>query len=402
MARTRPARRLARLRLEHLEDRSVPSTFTVNTTLDDVTPANGKFSLREAITKANTTAGADVIVVPVGVFKITIAGASEDANATGDFDITDAVTIQGVAAGLTVINGQQLDRVFDVLGSGPSSIKVVLQGLTVRNGLVTGPGGGIQVGNADLVVRDCVVTGNRASESGGGIANVPGTANVTLVRTTVGRNVAGAGGGGVSATGISVLTVKSSTVRRNLAGNNGGGIFADTATLTNSTVSGNTARTDGGGLWAQTATLFNCTIAENIAQTGGGLFHNPGGTFSVKNTIVALNLVGFSGADPDVSGAFTSGGHNLIGNGTGGTGFTDGVNGDMVGTSANPIDPKLGALKNNGGRTKTHALLAGSPAIDHGDNAGVPGTDQRGIGFPRAKDGNGDGVAIVDIGAFER
>ena len=52
---------------------------------------------------------------------------------------------------------------FDVLGSGPSSIKVVFAGLTIRNGNVTGDGGGIQVGNADLVVRDSVVSGNRAS-----------------------------------------------------------------------------------------------------------------------------------------------------------------------------------------------------------------------------------------------
>ena len=71
----------------------------MNTTLDDVTPANGKFSLREAITKANANPGADVIVLPAGVFKITQTGAGEDANATGDFDITDAVTIQGAGAG---------------------------------------------------------------------------------------------------------------------------------------------------------------------------------------------------------------------------------------------------------------------------------------------------------------
>ena len=67
MTRNRFGPRLRRLRLEHLEDRSVPSTFTVNTTLDDVTPANGKFSLREAITKSDVTAGTDVIVVPAGV-----------------------------------------------------------------------------------------------------------------------------------------------------------------------------------------------------------------------------------------------------------------------------------------------------------------------------------------------
>ena len=162
-------------------------------------PADGKLSLREAITVANTTAGADMIVLPAGVFKITLAGAGENGNATGDFDITGTVTIRGAGAGLTIIDGQQLDRVFDVAGTAPSSIKVVLQRLTVRNGNVTGHGGGIRVGNADLVVRDCVVTGNRASAAGGGISNgaAPGTGNVTLVRTTVARNVAGTNGGGI-------------------------------------------------------------------------------------------------------------------------------------------------------------------------------------------------------------
>ena len=144
-------------------------------------------------------------------------------------------------------------------------------------------------------------------------------------------------------------------------------------------------------------------MVENIANTGGGLFHVAGATFSVRNTLVALNLVAIGGNGPDAFGAsFTSQGHNLIGDGTGSNGFTNGVNGDIVGTSANPIDPKLGPLQNNGGPTKTHALLAGSPAIDHGDNANLPPADQRGIGFARKKDGNGDGIVVVDIGAFEK
>jgi hypothetical protein len=185
----------------------------------------------------------------------------------------------------------------------------------------------------------------------------------------------------------------------------GGGVSAGTATLTNSTVSGNSAAF-GGGISANDATLLNCTVVENIAQTGGGLFHQfdpiiPR-VFSVKNTIVALNLIKVGGSGSDINGAFASQGHNLIGDGIGGTGFANGINGDIVGTSFNPIDPKLGPLANNGGKTKTHALLAGSRAIDAGDNAGVPATDQRGAGFPRKKDGNFNGVAVVDIGAFER
>jgi len=523
MTRTWIAQRpSARLRLECLEDRTVPSTFTVNTTLDVVDAADGQLSLREAITKANTHAGADVVVLPAGVFKIALAGAGEDVNATGDFDITDALTIQGAGAGVSIVDGQQLDRVFEVLGSAPSSIKGVFQGITIRNGKVTGDGGGIAVGNADLVVRDCAVTANQAALTGGGISNVIalGTGNVTLVRTTLARNVAGTEGGGAAVGGAgTVLTVKQSTVRRNVAttggggintreanviqstfirnvaGQGGGGLFAtkatvtqstlsgntsgfngggisagvatltgctisgnyatsggagvrtnvgtltnctisgnstpgdgggviavfsvtlsrclvndnsatnaggvdslDAATLTNCTISGNSATGNGGGVVANSGTLLNCTVVENSAHTGGGLFHNPGGTFSVRNSIVALNLIDFGGSNPDVSGTFTSQGHNLIGDGTGGTGF--GINFDIVGTAANPIDPKLGPLANNGGKTQTHKLQAGSPAIDAGDNAGATSTDQRGL--PRQKDGNGDGIAQVDIGAFEK
>ena len=70
-----------------------------------------------------------------------------------------------------------------------------------------------------------------------------------------------------------------------------------------------------------------------------------------------------------------------------------------MGTGAIPIDPVLGALAKNGGPTKTYALLKGSLAIDAGDNNGAPDKDQRGVKRPR--DGNGDGLSVVDIGAFE-
>jgi hypothetical protein len=73
-----------------------------------------------------------------------------------------------------------------------------------------------------------------------------------------------------------------------------------------------------------------------------------------------------------------------------------------VGTAQDPLDARLGPLANNGGPTQTHALLAGSPAIDTGDDAGAPAFDQRGAGFPRRKDGNGDRRPAVDVGAFER
>src|SRR5438128_2672702 len=73
--------------LERLEDRLAPAalTFTVNTTLDELTPGDGKLSLREAITRANNHTGPDTIILPAGAFRMTIAGAGDDANLSGDF-----------------------------------------------------------------------------------------------------------------------------------------------------------------------------------------------------------------------------------------------------------------------------------------------------------------------------
>ncbi|MEL7039866.1 MAG: choice-of-anchor Q domain-containing protein, partial [Cyanobacteria bacterium J06592_8] len=99
-------------------------------------------------------------------------------------------------------------------------------------------------------------------------------------------------------------------------------------------------------------------------------------------------------SDNDIDGSFTSNGSNLIGNGDGGFGFSNGSNGDIVGTSANPVDPQLGPLQDNGGPTFTQALLPGSPAIDAGSANGLT-TDQRGTGFVRVFGSQ------ADIGAFE-
>jgi predicted outer membrane repeat protein len=234
------------------------------------------------------------------------------------------------------------------------------------------------------------VSGNSTINGGGGIKAV----TATLTGSTVSGNHAN-NGGGIQATTV-ILT--NSTLSGNSARHDGGGFFATTATLTNSTVSGNSALFQGGGVRAAAKLiLLNATVTDNSAFTGGGVFLPSGGDSKVRNSIIAGNLIHLGGAGPDVSGAFTSAGHNLIGEVTGATGFTNGVNGDLVGTVVNPIDPMLGPLAFNGGPTRTHALLAGSPAIDHGDNTGAPATDQRGLA--RVKDGDGDGTATIDIGA---
>jgi hypothetical protein len=270
-------------------------------------------------------------------------------------------------------------------------------------------GGGIAAGGAVTLTRSAV-SGNSAwgphddaaQPAGGGICAF-GTA--TLTNSTVSGNVSQFDGGGIYAI---TATLTNSTVSGNVAGRLGGGLLAVTATLTDSTVSGNSAMADGGGVNAAAATLVNVTVTQNSAHCGGGLFRRPGGgVFSLTNTIVAGNLVDFAGTGRDLSGDFASRGHNLIGDPTGGTGLSAGVNGDLVGQFDRPLDPRLGPVTDNGGSTQTHALLAGSPAIDHGDNAVTKEitevrltADQR--GRRRIKDGNGDGRVVIDIGAFER
>jgi hypothetical protein len=109
----------------------------------------------------------------------------------------------------------------------------------------------------------------------------------------------------------------------------------------------------------------------------------------------------------DCGGSLRSTGYNILGTNDACV-FTRGV-GDQVGTAARPINPLIAALAFNGGPTPTHALLPRSPAIDRGNPAGCRDetgalltTDQRGPGFLRPKDGDGNGTAICDIGSFER
>ena len=203
-------------------------------------------------------------------------------------------------------------------------------------------------------VTDSILRGNSSEGAGGGI-RAGGV--VTVTRSTLSGNSAQSGGGGLALPFGGMVTVTESTLSANSAGFGGG-----------------LANYPNGEM-----TVLGCTLAGNhTSGTGGGIIQI-GGPFTVRNTLVAGNSAGVS---PDLNGTLISQGHNLIGDGTGGSGF---AGTDLVGTASNPIDPLLGPLANNGGPTPTRALLQGSPALDAGDNSGAPDTDQR--GFPRIVNG---------------
>jgi uncharacterized repeat protein (TIGR01451 family) len=177
----------------------------------------------------------------------------------------------------------------------------------------------------------------------------------------------------------------------------------------NATISGN----DGGGIRstgdAALVTVRSSTITDNQIGTNGGGIRNdaPASRFRVEASIVAGNrdVQGDVRAlYPDCFGAFTSWGYNLVGNAgtlaTNCAGF--GQTADAVGTVTTPIDARLGALASNGGATRTHALLVGSPAVDAGAlgiSGACPSVDQRGVARPI--DGDGNGFTHCDKGAFE-
>lgn len=377
---------------------SRPSSAAIRTVTDfgDTVSGGAPGQLRLEI---NAAAPGDTIVIPAGT--ITLTGASgEDANASGDLDLTKGLTIQGAGAGATVVDGGDIDRVFHIL----SGASVAISGLTIRGGLAPieflTRGGGVFIEAGTLNITDCIISDNTSPGTGGGLYNNGGS-NLTVANSTISDNTGYAGGGIYN---IGILSISGSTVSDNVALGHGGGLanLGGTATATNCTFSGNSAATDGGGLSGNgLTTLNNVTITDNIADddnngTGDGGGIAAAGGFILKNTLLAGNT-DRGGEAPDCSlTSISSDGHNLLGD-VSGCGFAAST-GDLIGASGSPIDPLLGPLADNGGPTDTHLLLPGSPAIDAGD--ACPDTDQRGESRPA--DGDDNGSAICDIGAVER
>ncbi len=323
------------------------STIVANSGADRISN-DGECTLREAVRAANSDSrsgskpgecaagdGADTITLQPGVYTLDRTdNGKEDAASTGDLDITADLTIVAEGPGASVVRASAgfTDRLFHILGG-----QVKFAGLTLQEVAHNGEGAAVY-NAASLTIEDSSLVGNQATGSGGAIFNAAGA----------------------------ILS------------------------LTNSTFSGNTSLSEGGAIYnaGGQATLQHITLTANQAASGGGLAGQAGG-LTYGNSLIAGNTA--DDANADCAGPIgNSGGYNLLGLNTGcpADASDGGVNPAEVFTTV------LGPLQDNTGRTFTHALLPGSPAIDAVPLASctLP-TDQRGLGRP--------GGAACDAGAFE-
>jgi len=407
---------------------------------------DGQTSLREAVCASNSNPGGDSIAFSVnGTF--TLSGAANDDNGgTGDLDIKQSLSINGNGAANTILDGGGIERIFDVFPSAASTFFVT--SLTLQNGDTrttafkeggamylhnnvtatfgicriinnfSGSNGAIENRGA-LTIISSELSGNQTipsagSAAGGGIHN---QGSLVVSYTTITNNLVRGEGGGI-ATAASVgatVTINNSTISGNTASitggglGNGGGISTtgnqSTINITNSTISGNYADNSGGGLYLVTpgggtgnATLESVTLTNNTADfdnngagAGGGVAQNTA-NLTIQNTIVAGNFNSVSSVRDDISGSAQAvSAYNLVGDGTGLAGISNGVNNNQIGSGATPLNALLAPLAANGGATQTHALLAASPARDTGNSS--ENIDQRSLARPF-------GVAD-DIGALE-
>jgi hypothetical protein len=312
-----------RLAVEPLEDRSLPSTFTVMNLAD-----SGDGSLRAAIAAAEANAGADVIDFanpPHGTIALT----------TGELLVTDDLTINGPGANQLTVSGNDASRIFRVVGGADAStaISVSLSGLTISHGRADDSGGGIfNSGFSALTLTGVVLSDNVAvglagpNAAGGAVHSFGAGARLSVVdsrivgNTADGRNVLRGVGGGLDVQGGS-LNVVNSTIADNQAFGGvvglGGGIrlFFATATITDSVIRDNrvggpdVGEAFGGGVNVRFSSLVVNTseLIGNLAlggdgglgQAGGGAIENVLGSVAIFDSMLVNNraIAGNGGAN---------------------------------------------------------------------------------------------------------
>ena len=432
----------------------------LSTNIEIVGPGADQFT----VTRPDTSGDFRIFTVTGDTTVVTISGMTiSNGNVV---DNTEGGGILIADSGTLTVTDSTISDNFTEDGGGGIGIDSDTNGtLTVTGSTITDNtaefdnGGGIRnAGSGTVEVTDSTISNNFSGHEGGALAN-DGDGTMTVTGSTMGpENFSDSEGGGIY-NNVGTMTVTGSTIRGNSTNSTGGGIenSGGTLTVTDSTISGNTShRTnagqfsfggEGGGISSFTGffdpdektTIINSTISGNTVTgegaIGGGVF-NGFGTTVIKNSTITKNTAPDGGGSgvasdcddqtstevlssiisentntdvdfvdnnsdgcivpPDIN-SFVSNGYNLIGDGNA-TGAFNQTGDQVIGDDT----PGLGPLADNGGPTETHALLAGSPAIDKGPpstSCPPPSTDQRGV--TRPKDGDADSTPVCDIGSFE-
>lgn len=360
---------------------AVPITITVDATNDESTDTDGKTSLREALSRANS----DKISPDTITFDPTVFGSPQTIKlASGELNVQGNTIIQGPGADRLVIDAGGLSRVFNFSNESASHAEMSLIGVRVTNG--NGYGSGLYVADEHLTLDSVWITNNYGGARSGGIQQND-QSKLVILNSTISGNSASGPGGGIYSSGRQIyLLIRNSTISNNTSSiynSHGGGLYISAyydganVRIENSTITGNRSDSDGGAIWisktvgTNSLTIESSIVAGNTAGTGVGADICEQ---TVAETVTAIN--------------------SFIG--VGDSGFTLTKQGTTVaGTKNSPANPQLGLLQNNGGAVPTHMPSAASTVRDLGSNpSGLP-YDQRGMGFPRVLQGG------VDIGAVE-
>ena len=330
---------------------ALAAPYTVNSTADrvDANIGNGECrtsvgtcTLRAAIQEANATSGHDTIEVSAGIYELGIPTVNDDLPSTGDFDITDTVTIVGAGTGATFVDGgvplpsadpnaRGIDRLFEV---HPTAGNVTFSRLTLREGFAPEDGAGIQNWSPGLLRLDTVhVKDNLAGGVGGGINNAepvsydwetaplnpPKSGRVEIVNSTFSGNASGGGGAAVNNSGTGTVSILANS---KVVDNPGemipdpqdpegvipaAGVYEPSAgaianqaefdvvgtiKIADSTVARNYAGHDGAGvanLGSGTLTIERSTITDNTTEAEGGGVYSTGGRLTITGGTISAN-----------------------------------------------------------------------------------------------------------------
>ncbi len=343
---------------------SAQTTYTVTKTADtDDGVCNADCSLREAIAAANADFAQDLIVFRPSLAGQTIALAP----GRGQLVINQRVTIDAEALDITV-DARGQSRVF-LITPGPIFNEVSLIGLTITGGQTSGTGGGILTnGQSEIALTRCTVTGNRAAAGGGGVAGD----YVFVYESTISDNETSGDGGGILS--FIELIVQGSTISENNSGGVGGGIgflnfiaALDSGTLSQTTVTRNNSQGPGGGLYV--GNDGELEQASGLIIAGNTRNRNPN-----ASTADCEGPLSDGGNGPRFGGT-----NNVVGEGTGCGNAAATVAPEDVFTRV--LDP---LLADNGGPTKTHALLApgGDPSLNPAITLGAGAVGYSGVAPP--------------------